>query len=82
MKKEIKSILGKATKIACITCVAAGAIAVMTSGIALKVIGEGGKYMVNTVKRIVNEGKPSEEDGAVTDEDIASPNCVPAKNTI
>lgn len=54
----------------------------MTSGVALKVIGEGGKYMVNTVKRIVNEGKPSKEDGAVTDEDIASPDCVPAKNTI
>ena len=54
MKKEIKSILGKTAKIAGVTCVAAGAIAVMTSGVALKVIGEGGKYLADTVKRIVN----------------------------
>ena len=62
MKEEIKSTLGKAAKIACVTCVAAGAIAVMTSGVALKVIGEGGKYMADAIKRIVREEtSPKEE---------------------
>ena len=59
MKKEIKSILGKTTKIAGVTCVAAGTIAVMTSGVALKMIGAGGKYLANTVKRIVNDNQTS-----------------------
>ena len=53
MNKEIKTILKETAKVACVTCVAAGAVAVMTSGAALKVITEGGKYLADAVKRII-----------------------------
>lgn len=55
MNKEIKNILKKTAKVAGVTCVAAGAVAVMTSGVALKAITEGGKYLADAVKRIINE---------------------------
>ena len=61
MNKEIKAIVKKTAKIAGVTCVAAGAIALMTSGAALKAIAEGGKYLVNTVKKIVNEEPEAEK---------------------
>ena len=41
MKKEIKSILKKTAKIACVTCVAAGAIAFVSSKAALSAILDG-----------------------------------------
>lgn len=69
MKKEIKSILKKTTKIACVTCVATGAIAVMTSGVALKAIGEGGKYLVNTIKKIAIGA----DESATQSEDVTAP---------
>ena len=62
MKKEIKSILKKTTKIACVTCVATGAIAVMTSGVALKSIGEGGKHLVNTIKKIATTSENNSDE--------------------
>lgn len=55
MNKEIKTILKKTARIAGVTCVAAGAVAVMTSGVALKAITEGGKYLAGAVKRIIDE---------------------------
>ena len=65
MKQEIKSLLKKTVKIAGVTCVAAGAVAVMTSGVALKAISEGGKYLADAVNRIVNEpDAPQETVGA------------------
>lgn len=55
MNKEIKTVLKKTAKIAGVTCVAAGAVAVMTSGVALKAITEGGKYLADAVKRMIHD---------------------------
>lgn len=55
MKQEVKSVLKKAAKIVGVTCIAAGSIAVLTSGASLKTISEGGKHLANTVKRIIEE---------------------------
>ena len=71
MKKEIKSALKKTAKIAGVTCVAAGAVAVMTSGVALKTIAEGGKYLVNTAKRIATGKDESEEVVEIAGEEAA-----------
>lgn len=60
MKKEAIVNVKKAAKIAGVTCVAAGAVALVTSGTALKAITEGGKYLADTVKKIVNEETSSE----------------------
>ena len=60
MKKEAIVNVRKAAKIAGVTCVAAGAVALVTSGTALKAITEGGKYLADTVKKIVNEETSSE----------------------
>lgn len=56
MNKEIKTILRKTVKLAGVTCVAAGAVALVTSGAALKALTEGGKYLKETVTKILNEG--------------------------
>lgn len=61
MKKEAVVIVKKAAKIAGATCIAAGAVALMTSGAALKAITEGGKYLANTVQKIVKEEPEAEE---------------------
>lgn len=58
MKKEVNSLLKKTAKIAGVTCVATGAIAIMTSKAALQVIGKGCEYFANSVKNIIND--PSE----------------------
>lgn len=55
MNREIKSVLKKTAKIAAVTCVSAGAVAVLTSATALKAIAEGGKHLANAVKDILNE---------------------------
>lgn len=55
MNKEIESIVKKAAKIGAVTCIAAGAVALMTTGAALKALTEGAKYLKNTVKKIVDE---------------------------
>ena len=55
MNKEIKSIVKKTAKIGAVTCVAAGAVALMTTGTALKALTEGAKYLKDTVKKIVGE---------------------------
>lgn len=55
MKKEIKSIVKKTAKVAGVTCIAAGAVALMTSVTAIKAMTEGGKYLKDTVKKILNE---------------------------
>ena len=55
MNKEIKSIVKKTAKIGAVTCVAAGAVALMTTGAALKALTEGAKYLKDTVKKIVDE---------------------------
>ena len=50
MKKKITSIVKKSAKVGAAVCVAAGAVALMTSGAALKALTEGAKYLKNTVK--------------------------------
>lgn len=55
MHKEAKSLVRKTAKIAGVTCVAAGAVALMTTGAALKALTEGAKYLKNTVQKIMND---------------------------
>ena len=76
MKKEIKSALKKTAKIAGVTCLATGAVAVLTSGMALKAICEGGKYLANTVKRIIEENDKIIESDAVTVKDSVTEETV------
>lgn len=82
MKQEVKSVLKKTAKIAGVTCLAAGSIAVLTSGVALKAISEGGKYLANTVKRIIDENDGVVEGGVVAEEDFATENAAPAQESI
>lgn len=55
MNKELRNIVKKSAKIGGVVCVAAGAIAIMTSKTALQVILEGGKYFKDTVKKIIDD---------------------------
>lgn len=55
MNKKNTSIVKKTVKVGAAVCVAAGAVALMTSGAALKALTEGAKYLKNTVKKIVDE---------------------------
>ena len=80
MNKELKNIVKKTAKIGGVVCVAAGAVAIMTSKTALQVIMEGGKYFKDTVMKIINEefdaennaNKPDEAaQEAVAEEDFA-----------
>lgn len=61
MKKEITSIVKKSAKVGAAVCVAAGAVALMTSGAALKALTEGAKYLKNTVEKIVRETPEAEQ---------------------
>ena len=61
MSKEINTIVKKTVKVACVTCIAAGAVALMTSAAAIKAMTEGAKYLKDTVKKIVNEEPEAEE---------------------
>ena len=84
MNQEIKSVLKKTAKIAGTTCFVAGAVAIVTSGVAVKAVGEGGKYLVDAVKKIITgqdqpqeileaEAEASEEDFAAAEEAPADP---------
>ena len=64
MKKEALEITRKAAKIAGVTCVAAGAIAIVTSGAALVAIAEGAKYVTNSIQTILKE---TAKDAAIFD---------------
>lgn len=63
MKKEAKALLTKTAKIAGVTCIAAGAVALMTTGAALKAMTEGAKYLMNTVQKIIEN--PAEEEAVI-----------------
>ena len=76
MNKEIMSIVKKSAKIAGVTCIAAGAVALVTSGAALKAITEGGKYLAKTVKDILEE-KPMPEEVVEAAEEAAPAAEVP-----
>ena len=60
MKEEILSVVKKSVKIAGVTCLTAGVVAVTTSGAALKAIAESGKYLAKSIKDILEE-KPEQE---------------------
>lgn len=61
MEKEIKSVIGKTVKIAGVTCIALGGAALIASGAALKAITEGGKYLKETIQKIVDEEPKTEK---------------------
>lgn len=61
MNQEIKSIVKKTAKIAGVTCVAAGAVALVSSATAVKALTEGAKYLKDTVKKIIDEEPKAEE---------------------
>lgn len=82
MEKEIEKIVKKTAKIAGVTCIAAGAVALMTSAAAIKAMTEGAKYLKNTVKKIIDEepaageiideaAENTAEEMFVTEEDFA-----------
>ena len=76
MKKKITSIVKKSAKVGAAVCVAAGAVALMTSGAALKALTEGAKYLKNTVKKIIDEESKSET--STTEEVVESSASNPA----
>lgn len=61
MNQEIKSIVKKTAKIAGVTCVAAGAVALVSSATAVKALTEGAKYLKDTVKKIIDEEPKAEK---------------------
>ena len=76
MKKKITSIVKKSAKVGAAVCVAAGTVALMTSGAALKALTEGAKYLKNTAKKIIDEESKSET--STTEEVVESSASNPA----
>lgn len=60
MEQKIKKIVKKTAKIAGVTCIAAGAIAIVTSKAALQAMLKGGEYLKDTVKKIMEEDSAEE----------------------
>ena len=65
------NILKKTVKVAGVTCLALGGAALIASGAALKALTEGGKYLKDTVKKIIND-KPVEESAIVEEAEETS----------
>ena len=76
MNKEIQSIVKKTAKVAGVTCVAAGAVALMTSAAAIRAMTEGAKYLKDTVNRILNEEPQSK---GPADEEVPAESAVEAE---
>lgn len=74
MKKEAISMVKKTAKIAGVTCVAAGAIAIVTSGAALTAIGTGFRYVKETVEKVLKE---THEEPTVAEEAAQQPVAAP-----
>lgn len=55
MNQKITSIVKKSVKVGAAVCVAAGAIALMTSDAALKALTVGGKYLKDAVRKIIGD---------------------------
>lgn len=73
MNQEIKTIVKKTAKIAGVTCVAAGAVALMTSAAAIKAMSEGVKYLKSTVQKIIDDdSEPKETEMEVQAEETAA----------
>lgn len=71
MNNEIKNVVKKAAKIAGATCVAAGAVALVTSGAALKAMAEGAKYLKDAVTKILDDN-PEQQEAEVQAEEVAA----------
>ena len=54
MKKEIKSIVKKTAAVAGVTCIAVGAVAVVSSKAALQAMLKGGEYFKNRIEQIIS----------------------------
>lgn len=78
MKKEIKNIAVKSAKLAGVTCVAAGAIALIASGAAVKAVTAGGKYLKDAARRILEE-QPEEAETSAVEEITQTPEEAPAE---
>lgn len=82
MKKEIKNIAVKSAKLAGVTCVAAGAIALIASGAAVKAVTAGGKYLKDVARRILEE-QPEKvetvEEAAPVEETVEAPEETPVE---
>lgn len=72
MKNELKRIAVKSMKLAGVTCVAAGAIALVASGAAIKAVTAGGKYLKEAVQKILSEDSETE---AVVEEKAEELTC-------
>ena len=80
-KEEAIVVVKKAAKIAGVTCIAAGAVALMTSAAAIKAMTEGAKYLKDTVKKIVDEEPEAEaaaEETAEAAEEVPAAEEAPA----
>lgn len=75
MNQDIESIIKKTVKIAGVTCVAAGAVALVTSAAAVKALAEGGRYLKDTVRKIIDEEPATADDSVVeaAEESAAEP---------
>lgn len=60
-KSDFITLSKKTAKMGGVICVAAGAVAIMTSKAGLQMVLEGGKYFKNTVMKIIN-GEHRKED--------------------
>lgn len=65
MNAEMKNVVKKGVKVAGTTCVAAGAVALVASGAALKAVAEGGKYLRDTVRKIMDDDSAKEAEAEV-----------------
>jgi len=71
-EKELETMLKQTAKIAGITCLTAGASAVLNSGMALTAMVEGGKYLTNAVKRIIKNNDGSSESSLAADSHLVN----------
>lgn len=80
MTEELKNMTKKAAKIAGVTCIAAGTVAVVASGAAVKAMVEGGKYLKDTVKKIMDsEPDQKAENAQVQTEEAAAEPVIEAE---
>ena len=54
MKKKVKTLLKKTAAVAGVTCIAAGAVAVVSSKAALQAMLKGSEYFKNRIEEIIS----------------------------
>lgn len=73
MKRKKSNILKKTVKIAGFTCVALGGAALIGSGAALKALGEGAKFLKDTVRKIMGEEQETAGGEASVEAELCDP---------